>query len=241
MIKIKINKIVLCLLVLILFNSCTASKSSGYTNTAFKQYLIDNNKLDKDAAINDSYYDNYYSDYLRYNKKQQLDSNPFLKVNQVYVYYSQTETQTFGTFIDEGKQSVTFVIYSDEGLFCLSTFDLSSKYFSIPENGMIKLLKPIVVNYFGDFEMTKDFIKTRKRNKTPFKEWYDYVNGSIKNDTIHFTEKYIGKEYKFEKKWYALTHKTDFKEVYQPNLKTEKFENRYGLIYFRVTGEFNVK
>lgn len=234
-------KIILCLLALIIFNSCKTSKSKWYEdnkNTLFKEYLINTNKINLNTSMNGKLYDDYYSDFLKYERKQKLDNNPFLKINQVYIYYSQTETQTFGTFIDEGKQSVTFVIYSDEGRFCLSTFDLSSTFFSAPENGIIKLIKPVSVEDFGGFEIKNDFIKTSKRNKTPFKEWYDHVNGSIKNDVIYFTEGYIGKEYKFEKKWYAVKKKFDFKEVYQPNLKTEKFKDSYGLTYFRVTGEF---
>ncbi|SPE77943.1 hypothetical protein FLACOL_01957 [Flavobacterium columnare] len=87
----------------------------------------------------------------------------------------------------------------------------------------------------------KDLLKTKKRNKTPFKEWYDHVNGYVKNDTIHFTNTYVGKEYKFERKWYALKHKINFEEIYQPNLKAEKFKGSNGLVKYRVSGEFSVK
>ncbi|AYN04685.1 hypothetical protein [Flavobacterium sp. 140616W15] len=229
--KIKINKIILNLLVLILFNSCTASKSFGYTDTAFKQYLIDTKKMDKDAAINDSYYDKYYLEYMRYEKKQQITSNPYLKVNQVYVHYRT-------------NNSVEFSVYSDEGTFCINTFDLdmNGEILSLPENGIVKVIKPIRVEDFGDFEITNDFIKTRKRSRTPFREWYDYVNGTIKNNTIHFTEKYIGtNRYKLKKKWLVKTRKTDLKEIYQPNLKATKYKDKYGLVYFIVTGEFNVE
>jgi hypothetical protein len=231
-----INKIIAFLL-LLLFINCSSKKID--INDEYRSYQI---AKGLDPSVKRPF--QHFKDFLTYKdsiKKQNLIKSPFLKVNQVYVYYSQTETQTFGTFIDEGKQSVTFVIYSDEGRFCLSTFDLSSKFFSPPENGIIKLIKPVSVEDFGGFEITNDFIKTSKRNKTPFKEWYDHVDGSIKNDVIYFTEGYIGKEYKFEKKWYAVKKKFDFKEVYQPNLKTEKFKDSYGLTYFRVTGEFTVE
>jgi len=229
------NKIILSALLLFFIN-CGVSNTSKDNKIAYAKYLESRN-IDP-IKVNDlDYYDDFF-EFKKEQKKQTLIKNPFLKVNQVYIYYSQTETQTFGTFIEEGKQSVTFVIYSDEGRFCLSTFDLSSKFFSAPENGIIKLIKPVSVEDFGGFEITNDFIKTSKRNKTPFKEWYDHVNGSIKNNVIYFTEGYIGKEYKFEKKWYAVKKKFDFKEVYQPNLKTEKFKDSYGLTYFRVTGEF---
>lgn len=231
-----INKIIPFLSLLIFIN-CSSKKID--INDEYRSYQI---AKGLDPSVKRPF--QHFKDFLIHKdsiKKQNLIKSPFLKVNQVYVYYSQTETQTFGTFIDEGKQSVTFVIYSDEGRFYLSTFDLSSTFFSTPENGIIKLIKPVSVEDFGGFEITNDFIKTSKRNKTPTKEWYDHVNGNIKNDVIYFTEGYIGKEYKFEKKWNAVKKKFDFKEVYQPNLKTEKFKDSYGLTYFRVTGEFTVE
>lgn len=224
-----------------LFYSCKITKESGYTDSEFKQYLIVNNIININTLMNDKLYDDYYSVY-KYDKiKRKLESNPFLKVNQVYIYYSETKTITFGTFIEEGVQSVTFVIYSDEGRFGLSTFDLNKNSFTAPENGIIKLKKSVIVEDFGGFEITNDQIKTKKRNKTPYKEWYDHVNGYVKNDTIHFTNKYIGKEYKFEKKWNAIKRKINFNEVYQPNLKVVKYKSKSGLTCFEVTGEFSVK
>lgn len=244
--KIKLNKIVLCLFVCILFNSCKTSKPKWYedntVNIPFREYLITTNKIDANTMMNGKLYDDYYSDFLDYKTKQQLENNPFLKVNKVYIYYNETEIQTFGIFIENNKQPITFVVYSDEGRFCLNTFDISAPFFSVIENGMVKLGKPIYIEDFGDFEIKGSFIKTRKRHKTPLKEWYDYVNGTIKNDTIHFTEKYVGKSlYKFNKRWLATTHKENFREVYQPNLKAVKYKDKYGFTYFSVTGDFSVK
>ncbi|OOB84193.1 hypothetical protein BZL53_03750 [Flavobacterium columnare] len=179
--------------ILILLISCKTTKTNWWEDnkdTPFKRYLIQTNKIDINTKMNGKLYDDYYSEFLKYETKTELEKNPYLKVNQVYTFYSETRTQTFGTFIDEGVQSVTFVIYSDEGRFCLSTFDLSKNPFTAPENGIIKLTKPVVVEDFGGFEITNDKIKTKKRNKTPFKEWYDHVNGYVKDDTIHFINKY---------------------------------------------------
>jgi hypothetical protein len=137
--------------------------------------------------------------------------------------------------------SVEFIVYSDEETFCISTLDLDidDKILSFPKNGEVKVLQPIQVIHFGTYEITGNILKTRKRHKTPYKEWYEYLNGSIKNDTIYFTEKYDGADhYKFKKNWLAKTRKTDVKEVYQPNLKARKYKNGVGLICYEVTGEF---
>ncbi len=118
---------------------------------------------------------------------------------------------------------------------------MDSKILSFPENGVLKVLEPIKVEYFGDFEIVENNIKTRKRSVSPFKETYYYVNGTIKNGIIHYTEKDIGKKDKFEKKLFAKKHKDDFIEVCRPNLKATKYVNNAGFVAFEVTGEFNVE
>lgn len=147
--------------------------------------------------------------FLRYEKKQKLEKTPYLEINKVYLHY-RTPT------------SVEFSIYSDKGTLCLSTFDLDidGKILSFPENGVIKVLEPIKVEDFGDFEIVINKIKTRKRRVSPYNETYYYVNGTIRNDTIHYTKKYIGKE----KKLFAKTRKSDIKEIYQPNLKAMQYK-----------------
>lgn len=110
----------------------------------------------------------------------------------------------------------------------------------MPENGVVKVLEPITLKYFGDYELSNNIIKTKKRVLGPFSETYYHINGSIKNDTIYFTEKYEGKKYTFEKKLFAKKSKENLIEVYQPNLKVRKYSNNEGLPTFEVTGEFNV-
>ncbi|MET3047640.1 hypothetical protein, partial [Flavobacterium covae] len=83
-------------------------------------------------------------------KKQNLINNQTLKVNKVYVHYRT-------------PNSVEFSVYSDEERFCLSSYDLDmdGKILSLPdENGIVKVIKPIIVKYFGDFEITNNIIKT---------------------------------------------------------------------------------
>jgi hypothetical protein len=219
------NRVVISCLFFILL-SCGSSKKSKENKIAYAKYLASRNIAP--IKVNDlDYYDDFF-EYKQEKKKQALISNPYLKVNQVYVHY-------------RNSHSVEFSVYSDERTFCLSTFDLDmdGQILSFPENSIVTVLKPIKVAHYGTYELTDNFLKTRKRSKTPFNEWYDYLNGNIKNDTIHFTEKYVGtSDHKFKKKWLAKTRKEDLKEIYQPNLEAVKYVNENGLIYFMVTGEF---
>lgn len=231
----KRNKIIILLSIFLLFCNCNSQNQSAKKqqyiderDAAFKEYLVKKNIPFKE--LSNAIFDNYYSDFTSDKLKQKLESNPYLKVNKVYVYY-RTPT------------SVEFSIYSDKGTFCLNTFDLDidGKILSFPENGVIKILEPIKVEDFGDFEIVDNVIKTRKRRISPFKETYYYVNGTIKNDTIHYTEKYIGREKKFEKKLLSKTLKSDIKEIYQPNLKAVQYNVGRFLVSYEVTGEFNIE
>jgi hypothetical protein len=231
------NVVFLAILSLLLIACATNKKRGSWENKNFETYL-ENKKISFEKQKNgylytdsiESLYDKYYSDFLKYEKKLKLEANPYLKINKVYVHY-RTPT------------SVEFSVYSDEGTFCLSTFDLDidGKILSFPENGVIKVLEPIKVVHFGRYEITGNVLKTRKRRETLYDETYYYVNGTIKNDTIHYTERYIGKEKKFEKKFLAKTHKSDIKEIYQPNLKARKYKNFVDLTCFEVTGEFSIE
>ncbi|WP_126340508.1 hypothetical protein [Kaistella jeonii] len=233
--KSKINRLTIHLVVLFFFINCKSQqlterqqKSNGEREIAFKEYLVKNKIPFKE--LSDTIFDTYYSGFLDDEKKQKLEKNQNLKINKVYVRYRT-------------PYSVEFSIYSDKGTLCLSTIDLDidGKMLSFPENGVIKVLKPIIVEDFGDFEIFDDVIKTRKRRVSPYNEIYHYVNGTVKKDTIHFTEKYIGKEMKFEKKMFAKTYKDDFIEVYQPNLKAVQYKTGKFLVSYEVTGEFNIQ
>jgi hypothetical protein len=182
------------------------------------------------TELNDSIYSAHYLNFMDYERKLKLESNSYLKINKVYVHY-------------RAPNSVEFSIYSDKGTLCLSTFDLDidGKILSFPANGVIKVLEPIKVEDFGDFEVNGNVIKTRKRKISPFNETYYYLNGIIKNDTIHYTEKYIGKEKKFEKKLFAKTRKSDIKEIYQPDLKAVQYKVGKFLVSYEVTGQFNIE
>ena len=214
------------ILFLLFFIFSCVSKDVKLLDIEYRKY-----KSYKKIPKNDSsfvHFENFiaYKDSI---KKQSLITNQILKVNKVYIHYRTSN-------------SVEFSVYSDEETFCLSSYDLDmdDKILTLPdENGIVKVIKPIIVEDFGDFEITNNIIKTRKRSKTPFNEWYDYVEGTIKNDTIYLSKKYWGKHpYKFKKNWLAKTRKTNYKKIYQPTLKAVKFKNNSGLTCFEVTGEF---
>ncbi len=186
------NKILFLLFILFCFDSCKSQtkKQKQYKderNAAFKEYL--NAQKIPFKELNDSVFSAYYGDFLYYEKKLKLESNPYLRVNKVYIHYIT-------------PASVQFVVYSDEETFCLSTSDLDmdGKILSFPENGIVKVLQPVYLQYFGDYKLTDNTIKTRKSRESPHTETYYYVNGSIKNDTIHFTERYEGKSKSLRKK-----------------------------------------
>ncbi|OXA86003.1 hypothetical protein [Flavobacterium hercynium] len=221
------NKIVLLLLMFVVFISCKTSKESGYTDTAFKQYLIDTNKMDKDSAINDSYYNKYYSKYLDYKTKKDVTSNPYLRENQVY------------TYLKNNRNNYIFSVFSDDGEFYTGTYAIDSDYLTTSENGIIKLKQLIKLTSLGFFEVENNNLKTTRHIRTRFKEWDESDRGYIKNDTIHFNTIYRSQKYGYKKKWLAKTHKTHFIHKYQPKLIATKIkDSRTGLDVFMVEGEF---
>lgn len=200
---------------------------------AFKNFLISQNiqigQSISEKELPDSIYNKYYSDYLRHKTKTALEANPYLKVNKVYVNYRNP------TFLE-------FVVYADDETICVSTMDLEmdNRILSEPQNGRVKVLRPIYLQYFATFEIKDNIIKTRKHQRSPYKEWYAYVNGYIEKDTIQFNEAYkgSGKSYEYKKSFWSKRVKKDFtKEVYQSGLKAERLVDDHDLVYFLVTGE----
>ena len=222
---------------MLLLCACGTSKRGNWENKNFENYLTARNISFKKQINGDLYdesnqslYNKYYRDFMAFEKKLRLEANPYLKINKVYVHY-RTPT------------SVEFVIYSDDERFCLSTFDLDmdGKILSFPENGIVKVLEPIVVKDFGGFRINENNIIERTYNKSPYKKWYNYLEGTITNDTIHFTKKYVGTNMnKYKKRWLSKTRKANSMIIYQPNLKAKKYKDEYDFPYFEVTGEFKV-
>ncbi|MFC6269715.1 hypothetical protein [Frigoriflavimonas asaccharolytica] len=172
-------------------------------------------------------YTAYYLEFLDYELKQKLKKNTHLKINEVYAYYRNNGTVSFSVFSDEGNE-------------CVATQDIGGEYLSIPNDGKIKIIKPIKATFFRFFEVDNEILKVKKWYNSPSKEWYEDQNGVIENDIIHYTTYYFSKKYKYEKKLLATTNKMNEKIVYQPNLKAVKYKNDNNT-YFIITGEFNVK
>ncbi|OXA86002.1 hypothetical protein [Flavobacterium hercynium] len=222
------NKIVLLLLMFVLFVSCKTSKDSAFPDEAFKRYLVETNKIDKDTAINNSHYDKYFLQYLANETKKDITSNPYLKANQVYVHLKNN-----GSYI--------FSVFSDDSKFYTETCITDSEYLTAPENGTIKVKQLIKLKSLGFFEMENNNLKTTRHIRTRYKEWYESDTGYIKNDTLHLTAFYRSKKYGYKKKWLAKTHKTHFVNTYEPNLIATKIkDSRTGANVYMVKGEFTV-
>lgn len=238
------KKLLYYLLILVFLFGCKTNDIKGKrlwisqpNAIPFKEYLIANKVSFNET--NDSIYETkHYCDFLAHETRTRLEKNPFLKLNKVYAFYSTTKGFALGTILEAPVETITFVIYSDEETIFLGNFDLKSKEFSKPENGIIKIKGNVIVRYFGHFEINNNSIKTRKTNITPFKEWVDCENGIIKNDTIFFKEWYIGNKNSFKKKWWASRHKSNSIEIYQPNLKVDKYIGYFNTTCYSVTGEF---
>lgn len=181
-----------------------------------------------DSIRSDSLYDNYYLDFIKYEKKVQLEANPYLKLDKVYIDYNNAGY-------------IEFFIYSDQETFCMTVESVYSDKFSISKNGVVKILKPIYVEHYGEYKIEDNIIKSRKYISPPVNK-YNYLNGTIKNDTIHFTEKFTGTSVvEYKKQWLTKTRKTDSKIIYEPTLKAEKKSYILHLVAYKVTGEFTVE
>ena len=216
------NKIIIFLLLLIFIN-CSSQKTD--INDEYRIYQI-NKGLDPKVKRPFQ----HFKDFLTYKdsiKKQELIHNSYLKINKVYIY------------LKNSGDSYIFSIYSDDGQLYTATKNIDSEYLSLPENGIIRLKQSIKLYSLGDFELTKDILKVSRKEKTPFKEWYENDTGYLKNDTIHFTESYISKKYEYKKRWLAKTHKSNFINTFQPNLKATKIkDSEYGYDVFIIKGDF---
>ena len=239
MIKRQINNILLCISVLIFFSNCNAQKTNGYTDLAFKKYLLDNNKINANSEMNDKLYDDYYMDYLHFKTKQKLDTNPFIKVNKVYMYKQNDETFVFCVFSERGfVYNIATTMFKNDNT--LAHVVELKKYADVSQNKIIKFDNPINLSYLGSFELENDKLTIERSEKTPFKEWKENDIGYFKNDTLTMTESYKARKQGNKKKWLATTYKTNFKFIYQPNLKAIGYKNQYGK-GIAIEGSFDIK
>lgn len=222
----------LFVLLLIFVTSISAQeKKLTWKNEDFEAYLTSKNIVFKNKADGSVYsdsikdlYKQYFLDFVKYNMKLQLEANPYLKVNEVYAVYNN-------------PGSIDLVVYTDEETVCLQRFMIDGEFLSFPENGVVKILKPIRVRQFGFFKIEENNLILQNKYYSSSQVRYNYLSGTVKNDTIQFTKKYWSKNlHSFEKSKWSSVKKVDFKMIHQPGLKAEKYY--YEILYYKVTGEF---
>jgi len=214
------------LIIFIFFYNCGVKKPN--INDLYRSHMISKG-LDPDVERPFKHFEDYlvYRDSI---KKQDLINNPYLKVNKVYVEYRSYDSFDIYVFGNDGQFGMKYNAKVD------------GKNFELTTDGYVKTKQPVLISNYGDFEINDDFLKTRRYSKSPYSEWYDYVNGIVKNDTIFMTEAYQGKDtYSFKKYWLASRKKRDYKIIHQPNFKVRVTSNSVDLTSFVVEGEFSIK
>ncbi len=234
------KKIIYFIILVLVLGCSTQPKKLPWKDKDFEDYLTSINipfrvdeKTGKTYSDNNiKFYDKYYSDFIKYERRIRLESNPFLKVNQVYVRYRSYDSFDI------------YVFGNDEQFGRIFNARVDGINFELTTDGYVKTKQPVLISNFGDFEIKDDFLKTRRYSKSPYSIWYDYVNGTVRNDTIFMREAYIGKDtYSFKKHWLASRKKIDFKLIYQPNFKiriTSVYDSSV-LTSFVIEGEFSIK
>ncbi|NRS90851.1 hypothetical protein HNQ02_003798 [Flavobacterium sp. 7E] len=225
------TKIIIVLFSLLFVLACKTSKKvgEGEYDIAFKNYL-ETRKIDI-KNLNDGNYTDYYLEFLNDKKKKIISDNHYLKVDKVYVYQG-------------GKNKITFCVFSDDGNEYMSRlYKADRDFLTEPENGIIKLKQEFKLEFLGNFELNDKFIKiSRNIRELSGKEFNEGDLGRLENDTIRLIENYDTKKYEYKKKWLAKTYKTDYKFVYQPNLKVTKHEaDKTHNAYYLIEGTFNVE
>lgn len=206
----KIIKIVSLLVSLFFIISCGSSKKTGERTQSFKKYLETRN-IDI-RKLNDSNYTDYYIEFLNDETKNLIMKNPYLKTNKVYVYQGRGQN-IFCVFSDDGNEYLARIYKAD--------FSVLAE----PENGLVKLKQTVKLEFTGNFELTDTIIKIRRYvRELSGKEWNGCDLGVFQKDTIRLIEVYDTKKYSYKKKWLAKRYKTNYKFVYQPNLKATRIE-----------------
>ncbi|MBF7093478.1 hypothetical protein IUY40_18255 [Flavobacterium sp. ALJ2] len=205
------NIIFFLIVIFAITTSCGVSKEAKALDIAYEKYLISRDI--NPNKVNDL---QYFKDFLLYEQEQKrklLSVNPYLKTNKVYVYQG-------------GSKKITFCIFSDdENEYLTRIYRADSSVLTEPKNGVVKLKKTLKLEFLGNFELTDTIIKV-SRNIREFsgKEWNECDVGILQKDTIRLIENYDTKRYSYKKKWLAKTYRTNYKLVYQPDLKATRIE-----------------
>ncbi|WDF57747.1 hypothetical protein PQ462_13570 [Flavobacterium sp. KACC 22758] len=210
MVKKTITSMILCSII-----GCSSYKEKKdqrkKNHKAYVSYLVSRN-IDTIKANDLDYYDDFF-EFKEQNKRHDLIANPFLKTNKVYVYQGGSVKNTFCIFSDDGNEYLARIYKAD------------SLVLTKPENGIVKLKRAVKLEFLGNFELTDTVIKiSRNIRELSGKEYNECDIGILQKDTLRLIENYDTKLYSYKKKWLAKRYKTNYKLVYQPNLKATRIE-----------------
>lgn len=225
--KEQINKIVSVVVLMFLLTSChrpPKGYKEGDYDRAFMKYLT-MRKIEF-TELNNSLYSKYYIDFMRYERKELLLKNPFLKFNQVYVHQT--------------NNIIRYFVFTDIGyVYAAETDRDGSAFVSEPAEGKIKVKKPFPLLLYGFYELEDRIVRISRNEVQRYGELNQCDVGIMQNDTITLTAYYNTKKFGYKKKWLAKTHKTNFKLVHQPNLTATPIKHDFWGKTFRIEGEFN--
>lgn len=205
---------------IILMFVCSIIACSSYTgkknqqkkdHKAYVNYLMSRN-IDTIKANDLDYYDDFY-EFEKQQKRKDLSVNQYLKTNKLYVYQGGSKKITFCVFSDDGNEYLTRIYKAD------------SLILTKPENGIVKLKQALRLEFLGNFELTDTVIKiSRNIRELSGKEYNECDVGILQKDTLRLIENYDTKIFSYKKKWLTKTYRTNYKLVYQPDLKAIRIE-----------------
>ncbi|MFJ1492210.1 hypothetical protein ACILFL_11535 [Capnocytophaga canis] len=225
----KMRNKVLLVLVFLLVVSCGIFKKK-YTpdrqNVRFMNYLKSRG-IDPDTV---KVFSRYYRDSYNYQKEQErqaLLKNPYVKLNEAYTSYR--------------NGNIYFYVFLDNGRVFRQEHSLQSDYFSVTDDNLVKIKRPIYTSLYCIFKLEENKLLFQTWQRVPYNEWDEVVIFSIKNDTLIGQERYKSKGYKKQK--IAKVHKLENKIlIHRPELKIEEAEILgLDVKFLAITGEFQLK
>ncbi|WP_103866820.1 hypothetical protein [Aquimarina sp. I32.4] len=222
------KKIIFVLVVFSICIACRTHKERKEYDIAFNKYIVSRG-IDPKTVKGMDYMDDYI-EYKKEKKKEKLLNHPYFKVNQVYIHK------------DKDDDDYLFEVYDDNGRVYIGGSDIVGENLSFPKDGMITVTDPITLDLLGFYKLENNKLTIKRWKKTAYRKWYENDIGFVRNDSIYLNGWYYAKEIGFKRKWLAITHKTDFRLRYAPNLKARRGKNFVGGKIFVITeGTFKVQ
>ncbi|WP_108866890.1 hypothetical protein [Aquimarina aquimarini] len=222
------KKIVFVLVVFSICIACGTHKERKEFRVQFNEYLIskglDPKKVDGMEYIEE------YMEVEEERKKEKLLNHPYLKTNQVYISKDQEDDY------------YVFKVYDDEGHAYIGSSNIVGENLSFPKDGVITVTDPIILDFLGFYKLESNKLTIKRWRNTAYRKWYENDIGFVRKDSLYITGWYYAKEIGFKRKWLAITHKSDFKARYAPNLKARRKPGRNNTKFFLIEeGSFKVK